>query len=48
MLPTEPYLPHVLVENGDMMLEEYDEYLHSRSDFIKGTKKDASDEKKVS
>ncbi|XP_041954932.1 von Willebrand factor A domain-containing protein 5B1 [Alosa sapidissima] len=45
--PSEPHVPHVLVESGDMMLEEYDEYLRSRSDFIKGTKKDASDEKKV-
>ncbi|KAL2103828.1 hypothetical protein ACEWY4_000696 [Coilia grayii] len=45
--PSEPHLPHVLVENGDMTLEEYDEYLHSKSNFIKGTKKDGSDEKKV-
>ncbi len=44
----EPHLPHVLIENGDMTLEEYDEYLHGRSDFIKATKKDSSNERKVS
>uniref|UniRef100_A0A8D3BDS8 von Willebrand factor A domain containing 5B1 n=1 Tax=Scophthalmus maximus TaxID=52904 RepID=A0A8D3BDS8_SCOMX len=45
--PSEPHLPHVLVENGDMTQEEYDEYLHGRSDFIKATKKDSSNERKV-
>ncbi|KAG7519601.1 hypothetical protein JOB18_011856 [Solea senegalensis] len=45
--PSEPHLPHVLIENGDMTLEEYDEYLHGRSDFIKATKKDPSNERKV-
>lgn len=44
----EPHVPHVLIENGDMTQEEYDEYLHSRSDFIKATKKDSSNERKVS
>lgn len=44
----EPHVPHVLIENGDMTLEEYDEYLHGRSDFIKATKKDSSNERKVS
>lgn len=45
---SEPHLPHVLVENGDMTLEEYDEYLRGRGDFIKATKKDSSNERKVS
>ncbi|XP_066527542.1 von Willebrand factor A domain-containing protein 5B1 [Hoplias malabaricus] len=45
--PSEPHLPHVLIEDGDMTLEEYDEHLKGRSDYIKGTKKDSSDEKKV-
>ncbi|XP_029975520.1 von Willebrand factor A domain-containing protein 5B1 [Salarias fasciatus] len=45
--PSEPHLPHVLVENGDMTQEEYDEYLHGRNDFIKATKKDSSNERKV-
>lgn len=44
----EPHLPHVLIENGDMTQEDYDEYLHGRSDFIKATKKDSSNERKVS
>ncbi|XP_048872978.1 von Willebrand factor A domain-containing protein 5B1 [Brienomyrus brachyistius] len=44
---SEPHVPHVLIEDGDMMLEEYDEHLKGRSDFIKGTKKDSSNEKKV-
>ncbi|XP_072304931.1 von Willebrand factor A domain-containing protein 5B1 [Eucyclogobius newberryi] len=45
--PSEPHLPHVLLESGDMTQEEYDELLRGRSDFIKATKKDASDERKV-
>ncbi|XP_035799985.1 von Willebrand factor A domain-containing protein 5B1 [Amphiprion ocellaris] len=45
--PSEPHLPHVLIENGDMTPEEYDEYLHGRNDFIKATKKDSSNERKV-
>ncbi|KAM9855899.1 von Willebrand factor A domain-containing protein 5B1 [Aulostomus maculatus] len=45
--PSEPHLPHVLIENGDMTREDYDEYLHGRSDFIKATKKDSSNERKV-
>ncbi|XP_030589971.1 von Willebrand factor A domain-containing protein 5B1 [Archocentrus centrarchus] len=45
--PSEPHVPHVLIENGDMTQEEYDEYLHSRNDFIKATKKDSSNERKV-
>lgn len=31
-----------------MTQEEYDEFLHGRSDFIKATKKDSSNERKVS
>ncbi|XP_028850711.1 von Willebrand factor A domain-containing protein 5B1-like [Denticeps clupeoides] len=45
--PSEPHLPHVLVEDGDMTLEEYDEHLRGRSGFIRATKKDPSNEKKV-
>ncbi|XP_056279281.1 von Willebrand factor A domain-containing protein 5B1 [Pseudoliparis swirei] len=45
--PNEPHLPHVLIENGDMTQEEYDEYIHGRSDFIKAAKKDSSDERKI-
>ncbi|MBN3301352.1 VW5B1 protein, partial [Amia calva] len=45
--PSEPHMPHVLIEDGDMTPEEYDEHLKGRSDFIKGMKKDPSCEKKV-
>ncbi|GAA6094076.1 von Willebrand factor A domain-containing protein 5B1 [Tachysurus ichikawai] len=45
--PSEPHLPHVLIEDGDMTLEEYDEHLKGRSDYIKAIKKDSSNEKKV-
>ncbi|XP_071380506.1 von Willebrand factor A domain-containing protein 5B1 [Centroberyx affinis] len=45
--PSEPHLPHALIEDGDMTQEEYDEHLHGRSDFIKATKKDSSNERKV-
>lgn len=38
----------MLIQNGDMTLDEYDEYLHGRSDFIKATKKDSSNARKVS
>lgn len=44
----EPHLPHVLIEDGDMTPEEYDEHLKGRSDYIKATKKDCSNEKTVS
>uniref|UniRef100_A0A4W5NPZ6 von Willebrand factor A domain containing 5B1 n=1 Tax=Hucho hucho TaxID=62062 RepID=A0A4W5NPZ6_9TELE len=45
--PSDPHLPHVLIEDGDMTLEEYDDHLAGKSDFIKATKKDSSNEKKV-
>ncbi|XP_061114584.1 von Willebrand factor A domain-containing protein 5B1 [Conger conger] len=45
--PSEPHMPHVLIEEADMTPEEYSEHLKGRSDFIKSTKKDSSNEKKV-
>ncbi|KAI7794448.1 von Willebrand factor A domain-containing protein 5B1 isoform X2 [Triplophysa rosa] len=45
--PSEPHLPHILIEDGDMTPEEYDEHLKGRSDYIKATKKDCSNEKIV-
>ncbi|KAM6976951.1 von Willebrand factor A domain-containing protein 5B1 [Aplochiton taeniatus] len=45
--PMEPHLPHVLMEDGDMTQEEYEEHLQGRSDYIKATKKDSSNQKKV-
>ncbi|KAM5162828.1 von Willebrand factor A domain-containing protein 5B1 [Callospermophilus lateralis] len=45
--PSEPYMPHVLMEKGDMTLGEFDQHLKGRTDFIKGTKKDSSAERKT-
>ncbi|XP_077168129.1 von Willebrand factor A domain-containing protein 5B1 isoform X3 [Paroedura picta] len=45
--PSEPHMPHVLMEEGDMSSAEYERHLKGRSDFIKGTKKDPSAEKKT-
>ncbi|KAF3861202.1 hypothetical protein F7725_001457 [Dissostichus mawsoni] len=46
-LLAEPHVPHVLIESGDITPDEYDEFLHGRSDFIKAVKKDGSDLRKV-
>lgn len=40
-------MPHVLMEEGDMTPAEYERHLKGKNDFIKGTKKDPSAEKKV-
>ncbi|KAL8198579.1 UNVERIFIED_CONTAM: von Willebrand factor A domain-containing protein 5B1, partial [Gekko kuhli] len=45
--PSEPHMPHILMEEGDMSSAEYEQHLKGRSDFIKGTKKDPSAEKKT-
>ncbi|XP_008588820.1 PREDICTED: von Willebrand factor A domain-containing protein 5B1 [Galeopterus variegatus] len=45
--PSEPHMPHVLMEKGDMTLGEFDQHLKGRTDFIKGTKKDHSAERKT-
>ncbi|KAB1269054.1 von Willebrand factor A domain-containing protein 5B1 [Camelus dromedarius] len=37
--PSEPHMPHVLMEKGDMTLGEFDQHLKGRTDFIKGMKK---------
>ncbi|KAJ6656825.1 hypothetical protein lerEdw1_003156 [Lerista edwardsae] len=44
--PSEPHMPHVLMEEGDLSSAEYEHHLKGRNDFIKGTKKDPSAEKK--
>ncbi|OBS68872.1 hypothetical protein A6R68_02587 [Neotoma lepida] len=44
--PSEPHMPHVLVEKGDMTLGEFDQHLKGKADFIRGTKKDGSAERK--
>ncbi|NWZ22905.1 VW5B1 protein, partial [Asarcornis scutulata] len=45
--PSEPHMPHVLMEGGDMTPAEYERHLKGKNDFIKGTKKDPSAQKKV-
>ncbi|XP_053136849.1 von Willebrand factor A domain-containing protein 5B1 isoform X2 [Hemicordylus capensis] len=45
--PSEPHMPHVLMEEGGMSSAEYEQHLKGRNDFIKGTKKDPSAEKKT-
>uniref|UniRef100_A0A674KAY0 von Willebrand factor A domain containing 5B1 n=1 Tax=Terrapene triunguis TaxID=2587831 RepID=A0A674KAY0_9SAUR len=45
--PSEPHMPHVLMEEGDMTPTVYEQHLKGRNDFIKGTKKDPSAEKKT-
>ncbi|XP_077007135.1 von Willebrand factor A domain-containing protein 5B1 isoform X2 [Tamandua tetradactyla] len=45
--PSEPHMPHVLIEKGDMTLGEFDQHLKGRTDFIKGMKKDSSAERKT-
>ncbi|KAF6346013.1 von Willebrand factor A domain containing 5B1 [Rhinolophus ferrumequinum] len=45
--PSEPHMPHVLMEKGDMTLGEFDQHLKRRTDFIKGMKKDSSAERKT-
>ncbi|XP_077693499.1 von Willebrand factor A domain-containing protein 5B1 isoform X2 [Eretmochelys imbricata] len=45
--PSEPHMPHVLMEEGNMTPTAYEQHLKGRNDFIKGTKKDPSAEKKT-
>ncbi|XP_018428154.1 PREDICTED: von Willebrand factor A domain-containing protein 5B1 [Nanorana parkeri] len=45
--PSEPHFPHILMEEGDMTPYEYEQFLRGKSDFIRGTKKDPSTEKKT-
>ncbi|XP_074414837.1 von Willebrand factor A domain-containing protein 5B1 isoform X2 [Zonotrichia albicollis] len=45
--PSEPHMPHVLMEEGDMTPAEYERHLKGKNDFIKGTKKDPSAKKKT-
>ncbi|KAK7803864.1 hypothetical protein U0070_021535 [Myodes glareolus] len=44
--PSEPHMPHILVEKGDMTLEEFEQHLKGKADFIRGMKKDNSAERK--
>uniref|UniRef100_A0A8C2U530 von Willebrand factor A domain containing 5B1 n=1 Tax=Coturnix japonica TaxID=93934 RepID=A0A8C2U530_COTJA len=40
--PSEPHMPHILMEEGDMTPAEYEQHLKGKNDFIKGIKKDPS------
>ncbi|NXF93022.1 VW5B1 protein, partial [Eubucco bourcierii] len=44
---SEPHMPHILMEEGDMTPAEYERHLKGKNDFIKGTRKDPSAEKKM-
>ncbi|XP_072465242.1 von Willebrand factor A domain-containing protein 5B1 isoform X2 [Notamacropus eugenii] len=45
--PTEPHIPHILMEQGDMTQGQFEQHLKGRSDFAKGTKKIISAQRKV-
>ncbi|XP_045404482.1 von Willebrand factor A domain-containing protein 5B1 [Lemur catta] len=45
--PSEPHMPHVLMEKGDMTLGEFEQHLRGRTDFIRGMKKNSSAERKT-
>nr|KAF6384140.1 von Willebrand factor A domain containing 5B1 [Pipistrellus kuhlii] len=45
--PSEPHMPHVLTEKGDMTVGEFEQHLKGRADFIRGMKKDCSAERKT-
>ncbi|CAH7440565.1 von Willebrand factor A domain-containing protein 5B1 [Phodopus roborovskii] len=45
--PSEPHMPHVLVEKGDMTLREFEQHLKGKADFIRRTRKDSSAERKT-
>ncbi|KAM9370148.1 LOW QUALITY PROTEIN: von Willebrand factor A domain-containing protein 5B1 [Phaethornis superciliosus] len=44
---SEPHMPRILMEEGDMTPAEYELHLKGKNDFIKATKKDPSTEKKT-
>ncbi|XP_043846752.1 von Willebrand factor A domain-containing protein 5B1 [Dromiciops gliroides] len=45
--PTEPHIPHILMEQGDMTQGQFEQHLKGRSDFAKGTKKIISAQRKM-
>ncbi|XP_036602873.1 von Willebrand factor A domain-containing protein 5B1 [Trichosurus vulpecula] len=45
--PTEPHIPHILMEQGDMTQGQFEQHLKGRSDFAKGTKKIISTQRKM-
>ncbi|XP_051844322.1 von Willebrand factor A domain-containing protein 5B1 isoform X2 [Antechinus flavipes] len=45
--PTEPHIPHILMEQGDMTQGQFEQHLKGRSDFTKGTKKMINTQRKM-
>nr|XP_012643125.1 von Willebrand factor A domain-containing protein 5B1 isoform X4 [Microcebus murinus] len=45
--PSEPHMPHILMEKGDMTMGEFEQHLRGRTDFIRGMKKGRSAERKT-
>ncbi|XP_068934562.1 von Willebrand factor A domain-containing protein 5B1 [Petaurus breviceps papuanus] len=45
--PTEPHIPHILMEQGDMTQGQFEQHLKGRSDFTKGSTKIISAQRKM-
>ncbi|XP_067851254.1 von Willebrand factor A domain-containing protein 5B1 isoform X2 [Heptranchias perlo] len=45
--PSEPHVPHILLEEGSNSFEEYEQHIKSRRDFIRAMKKNSNTDKKV-
>ncbi|XP_038672148.1 von Willebrand factor A domain-containing protein 5B1 isoform X2 [Scyliorhinus canicula] len=45
--PCEPHVPHLVLEEGSMSFEEYEQHIKNRRDFTKAMKKDSNSDKKV-
>ncbi|XP_074162141.1 von Willebrand factor A domain-containing protein 5B1 isoform X2 [Sminthopsis crassicaudata] len=45
--PTEPHIPHILMEQGNMTYGQFEQHLKGRIDFTKGTKKMINSQKKM-
>ncbi|XP_060235194.1 von Willebrand factor A domain-containing protein 5B1 [Meriones unguiculatus] len=45
--PSEPHMPHILVEKGDMTLEEFEQHLNEKAGVNREIKKDGSAERKT-
>ncbi|XP_074074342.1 von Willebrand factor A domain-containing protein 5B1 isoform X2 [Macrotis lagotis] len=45
--PTEPHIPHILMEHGDMTHGQFEQHLKARSDFSKGSKRIINPQRKM-
>ncbi|XP_051873957.1 von Willebrand factor A domain-containing protein 5B1 isoform X2 [Pristis pectinata] len=45
--PSEPHIPHILLEKGSMSFEEYERHVKSRRDFTRVMKKNSNTDKRV-